>query len=72
MEKQIIDALLQQGMTIEEIKKYITEVACERTEKKMSKENKKFGDALLKAFNSQRRGTVFINAKGEYFCHRRG
>ena len=65
MEKQIINALLQQGMTIEEIKKYITEVGYERTEMKMSKTNKKLADTLLQALNSQRKGTVFITTKGK-------
>ena len=48
MERQIINALLQQGMTAEEIKKYITEVAYKHTEMKLSKTKKKVADTLLR------------------------
>ena len=41
MEKQIMNVLLQQGMTIEEIKKYITKVMHEHTEVELTKTMKK-------------------------------
>lgn len=62
MEKQIINALLQQGMTIEEIKKYIPKVACEE---KISKENKKLFDAVHQASNSKTKGFVYIAKRGK-------
>ena len=58
MEKQIIDALLQQGMTIEEIKKYITEIMCKHAETKIPKANK----LLFDAYNKNK-GTIFITPK---------
>ena len=43
-----MNALLQQGMTAVEIKKYITEVAYKHTEVELSKTMKKNTDTLLR------------------------
>ena len=59
MEKEIINALLQRGMTIEQIKKYITEIMCKRDETKIPKENK----LLFDAYNKSGKRTLYITTK---------
>ena len=61
MEKQIINTLLQQGMTIEEIKKYITEVP---REMKISKRNIKITDDVLRERELKGKGCICSSRKG--------